>query len=512
MIKSLSSRPYLILVLLLLLGLILRLLDLTDPPLDFHPSRQLRNALVARDIYYHLLPNADPQTLELTSSFFRAVGQYEPPVIESLVAVSYLVTGGENYAAPRVLESIFWILGGVALFDLARRGSSWRGRAVAPWAALAAVAYYLVLPFAAQASRSFQPDPLMAAAFVAGIYFLHRWSEERAPAAAPGDPVRDTRASWRWAVLAGVLLGFATLVKIVIAFLVAGGAAALVLFTLGRSFWKSRQVWTMAVLMIVPALLYYVLLNSGRAGEYFISWSASMLKLITSADFYSRWLAFLGSLFGLTILFLSLAGTFVAAPRLRALLIGLWVGYAAYGLTLPFQMYTHSYYHIQLVPVIALGLSAALHPLFNRAASQPPAARAAFAAVILALLGYQAWVARSVLIAEDFRQEPPVWAEIGAAIPADADVIGLTQDYGYRLMLWGWRKVSLWPLNTELADVRNEDRDLAARFDEITDGKEYFLVTAFGQLDKQPELKQILAGYPIAAEGDGFVLYDLREK
>jgi hypothetical protein len=36
-------------------------------------------------------------------------------------------------------------------------------------------------------------------------------------------------------------------------------------------------------------------------------------------------------------------------------------------------------------------------------------------------------------------------------------------------------------------------------------------VTAFGQLDKQPGLKEILDQYPIAAKGDGYVLYDLRK-
>ena len=41
-------------------------------------------------------------------------------------------------------------------------------------------------------------------------------------------------------------------------------------------------------------------------------------------------------------------------------------------------------------------------------------------------------------------------------------------------------------------------------------GVEYFLVTAFGQLDSQPELAEILASYPVAAQGDGYVLYDLK--
>lgn len=476
------------LILLLGLGLTLRLLDLTDPPLDFHSSRQLRNSLVARDIYYHLLPNTDSKTLDLTSSFRRSVGQYEPPIIESLVAASYLVTGGENYAVARVWESLFWVLAGLALFDLARR-------AVSPWAALAALAYYLVLPFAVQASRSFQPDPLMTSAFVAGIYFLYRWSEEQA---------------WKWAALAAIFLGFATLVKVVIAFLVGAAAIAMVLVTHRKEFWKSKQVWAMAALMIAPALAYYVFLHPGRSTEYFFSWSVALINLITSASFYSKWLGFLGSLFGLTVIFVSLAGVFLAPPRLRWLLISLWIGYLLYGLTLPFQMYTHSYYHIQLTPVLALGLAAALNPLFERAAAQSPAGRAAFIMVIVALIGYQSWVARSVLIAEDFRSEPAVWAEIGKAIPADANVIGLTQDYGFRLMMWGWRKVSLWPASSDLSQIRGE-ADPAASFDVYVLGKDYFLVTAFGQLDKQPALKKILDQYPIAAQGDGFVLYDLRK-
>ena len=46
--------------LLLLLGLGIRLYDLTDAPLDFHPTRQLRGALIAPGIYYRWLPHADP--------------------------------------------------------------------------------------------------------------------------------------------------------------------------------------------------------------------------------------------------------------------------------------------------------------------------------------------------------------------------------------------------------------------------------------------------------------------
>ena len=48
-----------ILLVLFLAGLGIRLYDLTDLPLDFHPTRQLRSAIIARGIYYEMQPNPD---------------------------------------------------------------------------------------------------------------------------------------------------------------------------------------------------------------------------------------------------------------------------------------------------------------------------------------------------------------------------------------------------------------------------------------------------------------------
>lgn len=489
-------------ILLLALGGLLRLLDLTDPPLDFHTSRQLRNSLVAREIYYNALPSATDEQRQLATSFANSVGKYEPPVIETIVGYSYFLTGGETIAVARIWETFFWLAAGIALFDLMRRVAN-------PWAALIAMAYYFVLPFSVQVSRSFQPDPLMTSAFIIGIYFLYRWSEDHSPLLA-GENLGN-KSTWKWAILAAVFLGFATFVKIVIAFFVGAAAISLVFFTLGKDFWKSKQVWAMAVIMVVPALLYYVVLNQGRSTEYFFSWTVALMKLITSTDFYTKWLAFLGTLFGLTILFLSIAGALIAPARMRWLLISLWIGYLLYGLTLPFQMYTHSYYHIQLIPIIALGLAVVLHPLTESVAGMGGVRSVGFIALIVAVIGYQSYVSRSILVAESFRHEPAFWNDVGNAFPSDAKVIALTQDYGYRLMMYGWRKVDLWPLATELSATRNPDKDNAAQFDELTAGKDYFLVTAFGQLDKQPGLKKILDTYPIAIQGDGYVLYDLRK-
>jgi 4-amino-4-deoxy-L-arabinose transferase-like glycosyltransferase len=494
MSSSLSSKFFnwrVLLILLLLLGAALRFINLTVPPLDFHPVRQFRNLIVARSIYYQLLPNPDPQKLALSKAFYNVVGQYEPPITESITAWTYTWTGGESIAVPRVYETIFWLLAGLALFDLARRIAS-------PTSALIALAYYLVLPFAVQASRSFQPDPLMTSAFIAGIYFLYRWSEEQ---------------KWKWAILAALFIGFAVLVKIVIVFFVIGAAIAAVLSTFGLRFWKSLQVWAMMALMAIPAFIYYILGHPGRSDEYFFAWTVDLIKLITTTSFYAHWLGFVGSLFGLTILFLSIAGVFLAPPRLRWMLIGIWIGYICYGLTLPYQMYTHSYYHIQLIPVVALGLVPIIEAVAVRVSSETRWLKAALIALVVFVIGYQAWIARSDLVAQaaDYRREPAYWENIAKAIPANANLIGLTQDYGYRLMYYGWRKITLWPYVNGLTAVKGTSVNAQAKFSELVASRDYFLVTASGQLDAQPELKKILDGYIVTAQGEGFVLYDLHK-
>jgi hypothetical protein len=513
-----------LLILLLALGGLLRLLDLTDPPLDFHPTRQLRNSIIARGIYYDLLPNADPSTRALADSIARVPARYEPPVTETLVAVTYLATGGENIAIPRIYGTIFWLLAGLCLFDLARRITD------SHVAGLLSLAFFLVLPFAVQASRSFQPDPLMTASAFIGIYFLYRWSESTTPDSQ--FPIPDAQSpnsrcpiSWRYALLASAFIGFAVFVKIFIGFIAGAAAVAIVLFTLKGKFWRSPQVWTMAAIMVIPAFLFYFTGDRGNSNEYITNWSLAMLKLITSTDFYSRWLAFLGSLFGQTFIFLSLAGTLIASPRGRALLIGLWAGYLLYGLSVPFQMYTHSYYHIQLTPIIALGLSPIAEAIISKALSGATRSvgsavdgrvsgenrlwQVALTIITVAVIGFQSYVARSVLIADDYRTEPAFWQKIGQAIPADAKVIALTQDFGYDVMYYGWRRVDTWPLASGLAEVRGNTINAEKTFAEFAADKDYFLVTSFNQLDKQPDLKKILDGYPIAAQGDGFMLYDL---
>lgn len=499
-----SSRVYLAWVgaaLMLLLGFGLRMYDLTDQPIDFHPTRQLRSAIVARGMYYKMLPDADPALREQAINYWYSTGQYEPSILEYLTARVYLMLDGENLWVARVINSIFWVLAGLALFDLARRATS-------PAAALLALAYFMVLPFAVQASRSFQPDPGMTMWIVLAAYTLYRWSET----------ATQPRKSWIWAILAGLTGGLAVFTKFPAAYMVGAAAVAMVLFTLGwKRFWRNPQVWLMAVIMVTPTLLFY-LNRQGRASEYLDSWTIALSHLLLDPSLYVRWLNLVQNLMGMAALVAGLVGVVIARGRYRWLLISLWIGYFLYGLFLPYQMYTHSYYHIQLISVIALSLAPLFELIIERVrigVDKPQRFwQALFVMIILVALVFTSWLSIAEFSREDYRSEPAHWENIASLLPSDGKIVALTQDYGYPLMYYGWRKVTLWPNRGErtLSSLRGSVKEFEQYLAKRIEGKSYFLITAFGQFNDQPDLKQALAErYPVFAEGDGYLIYDLEQ-
>ncbi|HEX2696690.1 MAG TPA: glycosyltransferase family 39 protein, partial [Anaerolineales bacterium] len=148
------SRLTLILTLVIVfgLGLGIRLFDLTDLPLDFHPGRQLMAALKARGMFYQTAPNIRDWQKTMAIQQWKTRAEVEPDVLQQLVAFTYRFTGVELWVA-RVYSSLFWVVGGIFLFLLVRELLSTDG-------AVIATAYYLFFPYAVTASRSFQPDPL----------------------------------------------------------------------------------------------------------------------------------------------------------------------------------------------------------------------------------------------------------------------------------------------------------------------------------------------------------------
>lgn len=480
------------LVFLFLLGLGIRMYDLTDPPLDFHPTRQLLGALISRGMYYQMLPEADPVEKALALDHLSSIEEYEPPLLNRLVAITYLGLGGEHLWVARIYSALFWLLGGLALYALA-------ARSVSPRSALVSLSFYLFLPFAVYTSRSFQVDPLMVMFILFSAYALYRWSES---------------PTWGWTAAAGLLSGLAILVKVTAAFPVIAMAAAAVLANQGlRRAVRQPKTYAAAALVALPAALYYLINLGERASGYFGFWTLSLWRLVLEPSYYVRWMSFIHHFLDLSLVFICLAGVFIAPLRLRPLLLGLWAGYALYGTFFPFQIRTHDYYHLMLVPIMALSAAPLAELVLARLAQQSRLWQALFLAAAVAAIAYPVWVARSSLLASDYRHEPGVWQAIGEAIPTDGDVIALTHDYGYRLGYYGWRRIPrLWPTGADLevATLRGGSDPGREAFLSRTEDVRYFLVTLTGELEAQGWLKDILYNeYAIHSEGDGFIIFDL---
>jgi 4-amino-4-deoxy-L-arabinose transferase-like glycosyltransferase len=341
---------------------------------------------------------------------------------------------------------------------------------------------------------------------------LYRWSEQRG----------QDKPGWKWALLAGLFSGLAVLTKAVVIFAVGGVFIALVLYTFLASrsgsiaasllkLLRTPQVWVIGILMVAPTAIYY-LSRQGRAAEYFSSWTLSLSHLLLQPRFYLGWLNLVQELLTPFALLAALAGVWLARGRNRWLLVGLWAGYLVYGLFLPYQMDTHSYYHLMLVPIVALSLVPPVQGLVRFLLRKPPIWRVIAAGSAVLVLAYLSWQALIPLYAQDYRDEPAYWQEIASHLPADGKIIALTQDYGYRLMYYGWRKVTLWPNRGEirLNDLRGSSKEFDEFFAKRTGDKSYFLITAFRQYEDQPVLQQTLSErYPVLASTPGYVIFDL---
>jgi len=477
------------------LGITVRLFNLTNPPFDFHPTRQLHSAMIARGMYYARASDAPEWRREMAVRQWQGREVVEPRILETIVAWGYLLAGGEELWIARLLSSAFWVLGGIPLFLLARSLSSF-------WGGAAGLSFYLFLPFAVEASRSFQPDPLMVALLCLGIWALHRWVEADAP-------------GWRLTVFVGLVASLAPLVKAV-AFLplLAGLAGMLLARPRAISRLRDPRMWVLGILIVLPAAVYYAramfLTHEITATGRFIP------ALLGQIRFYLDWQEFVMRLMGFGAILAAALGTLILVGVPRGLLLGLWVGYFIYGLLFPHHITTHNYYNLPLVPIAALGMAPVAGQIAGRMAAIPHTRmwRLMRFIVVAALLGFAVRAARGVVAARDYRPEVGYWEYLGNLLEHRSDLVFLSHDYGYRLMYYGWVTGGAWvgQADLNLGELLGETPGFSTGdMIERLSGHSFFVVTLLGELDAQPALKAYLYDtFPVAEQGDDFVIFDLR--
>ena len=479
------------------LALLIRLYDLTDPPLDFHPTRQLRAALIARGMYYQALADAPEPYRSIAITQRQEEFLIEPPIMEALAAITYLAAGSENIVYPRAFSALFWLLGGLAVFKLARSLSNTGG-------GLIALLFFLFLPFSIIASRSFQPDPLMIALMAGAFLMTYRWAHSD---------------SWRDALLAGLFAGLAILVKLVAIYSI-GLAALLVVLNKGpRKSLRSPQTWAIAGLALLPVLAYYVnglFISDFLAGQGSFRFFPQLLK---DPAFYIRWVEMATNISGLSVLLAGVLSIFLVRDKIaRGLLAGMWAGYVVYGFNFPFHIITHDYYQLPLLPIAAVSLAPAAGLLLDELGKRPQK-KIALAAVIVLAAGtvlFKTWDARVILARQDQRAKAEAWTVYDGLLPPDASVVSISAAYGYPLAYYGWvtNEPMLNESDAELRSIagRSAEEVDQKRFAQL-DGKDFLFVTSMSEFNRQTDLQDYLSEHAtVYLEGDGYIVFDLRPR
>ncbi len=480
-------------IVLLVAGLWIRLYDLDDPPLDFHPTRQLHSLILARGLYLADAPGAPEWQRERARLQAQAEGVIEPPIMEMLAVQTYRLMGHEIPSAGRVYALLFWVLGALGGYLLMRRWLS------VPLAVVG-LGFLLFFPYGVIASRSFQPDSLMVALMLWSLWALTGWWQ---------------KPTWRWGVAAGILSGLTLLVKATSGFML--------FFPLAVLLWTERSHMTRRTwgqLLMIGGLASFPLLGYSLYGWFAAGYLQQQMSLRffpqywVDGVFYLRWASLLTQTFGLAWLAFALLGTIVLPAPLRAIAFGGWVGYLALGLALSHHISTHDYYSLPLLPFMALGMVGLVSALLQHL----PEPRHLWRAVaVLVLLGTAIWMlyeARNTLKKADYRAEPAFWQSLAGQMGRDARVIGLLPDYGARLTYWGWVTPTNWwtQAEVELRRRAGQDVDVQALLQDQTRDRDYFVITLMDEWQRQKALQDFLAQYPLIYQSDTCLIFDLRTR
>jgi hypothetical protein len=299
----------------------------------------------------------------------------------------------------------------------------------------------------------------------------------------------------------------------VAAFFVIGGALGALFgrYKL-RELIRNPQVWAIGVLGVLPgaAWIFYGRFVLGLFGG---DMSGRFIPaLLASPLFYVQWQVKAAAVAGGIGLMLGLLGLLLVTGRAKAFLIGLWGSYIVFGLYFNYHISTHDYYSLPLLPIMALSLAVVGDRFFAYLSEAGTGwVRGALSLVLLYGVLSTVWDVRNEMKAIDYRPQEAMWIEIGETLQGGS-IEALTQDYGTWLAYWGWQSATTWPSYGDLyqARVRGNSPDIDRLFDEVAASKTLFLITDMDDFKKQPELRAQLDGYPLVAQGDGYLIYDLQ--
>lgn len=474
-----------------LLATLIRLDDIRTP--GHLLDREYTSAIFSRAYYFE--NNDEVEDWRRDIAFIEKAQQpvLEPPLLEYLVSLVYRAVGREEIFFARYITNLFWLVGGIFMFLIARKLLSTKE-------ALLATGYYLFVPMGILISRSFQPDSLMMMMFLISLYALVYYFD------AP---------STKRLLIAAILTGITLILRPLVIF-------AIFCAFLAFSFYR-HQAWKKiidlplviySVVGLLPFLFYY---GYGIIFAGFMRWKVTtsfMPYLLIKKGFWLGWFDNVIDVSELIPLLLAVIGFFLLRKKkVRYLIVGLLTGFVLYSLAFTYHIHTHPYYHIQLFPIVGLCLAPAVfHTLesLKHTAGKSWMIPVFIAGLLIAQFGYKKVQQQ---LYQYHVESPTIAWEIGELVHHSPRTVYVSYYYGLPLEYHGEFGGAPWPVRIEDEFYRRPDEkelSVQQRIAELQFTPEYFVITNFDLFNrKHQDLKVYLeANCVLKTQTDQYQIYE----
>jgi 4-amino-4-deoxy-L-arabinose transferase-like glycosyltransferase len=496
-----SPKKWLVLILILVTSTIIRVHGIQSEPLIFHPVKQYRSAMTARALYYYAMDEGiiPEWKRDVSNANMRDIGVLQPPVESWIAVYLYRLVGSETLWMPRLFSALSWVLGGIFLFLLALRF-------MPQDAALFSLAFFLLLPFSVVASQSFQIDPLMVTITIIGLYMLVYYDQSRTTSAL---------------IIATLFTSMAILLKPISLFILFAGFSGLCLSSSSpRQMVLNWRTLLFFGVSLLPAGLYYGYEIFGVGGALHQQAIKSFIPIyFTEFRFWDGWQKRIRLVMGFTYFIGGLLGTLVFRGRTRIFLLALWAGYFLMCLVFNYTISTHDYYHLLLIPIVALSLGSIVNVILSEL--KRSGENWYWHTAAMTILAVAIFLTAGTSIQAERRQQTSdaqiyLAQAIGDMVNHSTKTLYLAPEQGHSLLYYGEFSGRYWPYRY---DIRDEELWLGRitsaeeRFEYLsaTFQPEYFIVADRDEFTAQPELKQLLVSrFPVMMETSDYVIFALK--
>jgi hypothetical protein len=488
-----------ILIVMFLTAVGIRVYGITNIPMNYHPVKQYRSALTARAMYYSKLVDITDLDKQTAIASLEYIGYLGPPVVDFIAASAYLIYGSEALWLPKLFSVIYWTIGGIFLYFIARRMMNFD-------AAIISTAIYLLLPFGVLSSQSFQPDPLMIMFMIISLYLIIIFHSE---------------PTTKKLFFAAFISAASILIKPVSLFIIFGAYLGLQIHYRGlnRNLLRDRYLVIFSLITVIPTALYY---GFGMIYTTTLDQQAQksfLPQLLIQFNYWDGWLKRIKIAVGFDVFIGSMLSMFIFPNSWqKKFVFGMWGGYIVMCLVFSYTISTHDYYHLPLFPIAALSFGPTVTMFFYKLRQQTNMwymELGVWIILIVALFLSAGVTVQAVQRLPDYHNETLTAGDIGEAVSHSTRTIMLAPYDGKPLMYYGKLAGKHWPYWYDIRDEKLWDvKDMlpAERMGMLaTDmNPEFFIVTDIEELENQKDLKEYLdETYPVFAHKPEYIIYQI---